>query len=169
MRRRLRLLSIFSLRGSAMRLALLILVASAVPAVAQAAQVDLRSGASSVRVGHDGAVDLRSGAASVRTGRSSSGRDCHERDVSGSHRRMTFSGTTCAINISGSYNTIRASLTPGARVSLSGSHNRLLWTAMDPGGALPDVASSGTDNRAVRQLPNLRQPTSTKRSRQRSW
>ena len=134
-----------------MRLALSILVASAIPAVAQAAQVDLRSGASSVHVGRDGSVDLRSGTASVRSGRSSSGRGCHERDVSGSHRSMTFSGATCAINISGSYNTVRASLTSGARVSLSGSHNRLLWTAMKPEGAPPDVASSGTDNRAVRR------------------
>jgi hypothetical protein len=144
----------------------LALAAAVLAGPAARAQVDLSSaGGSSVHVGPGGDVHIRSaggdsvsvrhGATTLRAGGREGGRGgggCPggRLAVSGSGARLQVAGPCREVEVSGSRNTVRVGLAAGARVTVSGSHNTVVWTPADPHGAPPRVEAAGTAN-AVRR------------------
>ncbi len=95
-----------------------------------------------VTVRHSSVTTTRPGARGAGSASCPDGR----LEVSGTRADLRVAGPCREVAISGSRNTVRVRLAPGARVELSGTGNTLVWTLADPKGAPPHIQNAGTGN-----------------------
>ena len=66
--------------------------------------------------------------------------------LKGSHTELTLTGPCRYVRLTGAHNDIMVTLVPGGTFEITGEHNDVFWTPLDPRGRRPVLLNHGYSN-----------------------